>query len=85
MIFQKSFNAVLPAVFIVIEQHWPKIKLCNSYRVFMKSICQITFSVVSRSLFTAARSASFASAMMCKTLKESTEAGWMTSEENHVI
>lgn len=46
MIFQKSLDAASPAVFIVIEQHWPKIKPCTSYRLFTKSICQITFSVV---------------------------------------
>lgn len=51
---RKASTRLLPAAFIVIEQHWPKIKSCCSYRVFMKSICQITFSVVSRFLLMAA-------------------------------
>lgn len=51
---RKASTRLLPAAFIVIEQHWPKIKSCCSYRVFMKSICQITFSVVSRFSLTAA-------------------------------
>lgn len=80
MTFQKSFNAVLPAAFIVIEQHWPKIKLCCSYRVFMKSICQITFSAVSRF---------FAHGRTRIGRDEQNIQGncwsWMTTGENHVI